>query len=146
MSDETPDPPKKKPPGPSPSMVALVLLVVVVAFWAFKQWKESRVHTIVYRALSGQTCRIRLQGDPPPKLDPIEQQTGVLTPWEKPFEAREGQIVHFRVYGDASCTTITCEVQVDGIVISRKTVSLSDAKGVDSASCEAMAVNTSAGK
>ncbi len=146
MSDRVGEAPKKKPSGPSGPMVALVLLVVVIAFWAFKQWKESRVHAIVYRALSGETCRIRLQGDPAPKLDPIEQQTGVVTPWEKGFEAKEGQMVHFRVYGDASCGTITCEVQVDGVVISRKTTALSEAKGVDSASCEAMAVNTTAGK
>jgi hypothetical protein len=134
----------KKPQAAGPMSVAIVILLIVAGFWAFKQYKESRTHPITFRALGVQTCRVRIQFDPGKPLDPIEQQTGVITPWQRDQVEREGTQLSLRVYGDASCEAITCEIAVDGVVISRKTTQTKGKDGVDSASCQAMAVKTSA--
>ena len=121
---------------------ALFLLVVVLAFWGYRTWQERRTHHVVFRAIGAETCRVRVQFDPGVPLDAVEQQAGVLTPWQRELEAKQETELSLRLYGDASCAAITCEIEVDGIVISRKTQTTKDNQGVDSASCRALAVDT----
>jgi hypothetical protein len=138
----TPDREARPPARRSTLWPAAVLFVVVLAFWGYRTWSDRRTHAVVFRALSGQTCRVRVQLDPGPPLDPVEQQTGVVTPWQRAHEAKQSTELSLRVYGDASCGFITCEIEVDGVVIARKTQATNDQQGVDSASCRAMAVDT----
>jgi hypothetical protein len=87
---------------------------------------------------------VRLEYQPGPPLDAVSQQSGVLAPWHLGFDAREGEELTFRVWGDASCGgAIRCEIDVDGVTIARKTTQMQK-DGVDSASCAAMAVKTRA--
>ena len=130
---------RPKRTGPWP---ALLLLGIVLAFWGYRTWRQNRTHHVTFRVRGIETCRVRVQFDPGRALDPIEQQAGVLTPWQRDLDPREGTELSLRVYGDASCVAITCEIEVDGIVISRKTQPTKDNPGVDSASCQAMAVDT----
>ena len=121
---------------------ALLLLAVVLAFWGYRHWRENRTHHVVFRVRGLETCRVRVQLDPGKPLDAIEQQTGVLTPWQRELDPKEGTELTLRLYGDASCAAITCEIEVDSVVISRKTRETKGNLGVDSASCEALAVDT----
>ena len=139
MSSSEPEAPRNKRYVPWP---ALVLLAVVLSFWGYRTWRQGRTHHVTFRARSIETCRVRVQFDPGPPLDAVEQQTGVLTPWQRELVARQETELSLRLYGDASCVMITCEIEVDGVVISRKTQQTKDNQGVDSASCRALAVDT----
>ena len=135
--EEGADRPRRGTPWP-----ALFLLVVVLAFWGYRTWQERRTHHVVFRAIGAQTCRVRVQFSPGAPLDAVEQQAGVLTPWQRELDAKQETELSLRLYGDASCIAMTCEIEVDGIVISRKTQPTKDNEGVDSASCQALAVDT----
>jgi hypothetical protein len=141
MTDPEPEASARKPTRPTP-WPAIALLVVILAFWGYRRWSENRTHRVVFRANGGQTCRVRVQFDPGAPLDAVEQQAGVLTPWQRELVAKQETELSLRLYGDASCLSITCEIEVDGIVISRKTTETKDNQGVDSASCRALAVDT----
>ncbi|MEO7097415.1 MAG: hypothetical protein ABI175_29405 [Polyangiales bacterium] len=121
---------------------AFLLFALLLGFWGYRHWREGRTHHVVLRALGVDTCRVRVEFAPGKPLDALEQQTGVLTPWQREVEPLEGTDLSLRVYGDASCEAITCEIEVDGVVISRKTQATKGNPGVDSASCQAIAVDT----
>jgi len=125
--------------------IAIVVALGVLGIWYFQHWRANRTHHVELRALVDvETCRVRVEYSPGPPLDPIAQQSGVLAPWHVGFEAREEQEISLRVYGDASCGgAIRCEIEVDGVVIARKTQPMQK-DGVDSASCRALAVKTRA--
>ena len=125
--------------------IAIAVALLVLGIWYFQRWRANRTHHIELRALVDvETCRVRVEYQPGPPLDPIAQQSGVLAPWHLGFEANEEQEVTLRVWGDASCGgAIRCEIEVDGVIIARKTTQMQK-DGVDSASCAAMAVKTRA--
>ena len=123
--------------------IAIVIALVVLGIWYLQRWRSNRTHHVELRALVDvERCRVRLEYQPGPPLDPISQQSGVLAPWHLGFDAREGEEITLRVWGDASCGgAIRCEIEVDGIVIARKTTPMQK-DGVDSASCAAEAYKT----
>ena len=159
VSDEAPTRPSDAPPAPDDDRasrsgrvapprarkgparaVTLGIIAVIVVYVLAKRWHDHRSHHVTYRALADvESCRVNLDFEPGPTLDPLSKQTGVLTPWHGDFEALEESELSLRVYGDPSCASLRCEIEVDGIVIARKTQAL-HGDGVDSASCHALAV------
>lgn len=123
--------------------IAILVAVGVLVSFYVRQWRANRSHRVEMRALADvESCRVRLEVTPDHILNPLERQSGVVAPWHHGFEAMEGAELSLRVYGDASCGgAIRCEIEVDGIVIARKTTQMQK-EGVDSASCRASAVDT----
>ncbi|GAC1356285.1 MAG: hypothetical protein NVSMB47_09720 [Polyangiales bacterium] len=131
---------RRPPPNKVARTITFAVIAAVVVYVLAKRWHDNRTHHVTYRALADtEACRVKLDYDPGPRLDPVEKQTGVVTPWHGDFEANEETELSLRVFGDPSCASIRCEIEVDGIVIARKTQPI-HGEGVDSASCRALAV------
>ena len=127
--------------NPLLTAVLIAVLLSVLTFWGYREWKLRRTHAVIYRALSDDTCRVRVQFTPERTVDPLEKQTGALTPWQTESRLTQETEATMLIYGDASCGAIRCEIEVDGVVLSRKTTQTRGENGIDSASCRALAVD-----